>query len=79
LGVTKLVTQWHLGFFKPDFTPTNRGFDYQHGLFNGKGDHFYHFVGEAPLVGEAPKPPMGQIYDWKVNDTTDLSYNGTYR
>ena len=44
----------HLGFFRESYLPTRRGFDYQTGLWNAKGDHFEHTIGGG--------------YDWHIND-----------
>jgi arylsulfatase A-like enzyme len=33
---TAAFGKWHLGFFKPGYTPTRRGFDEDEGLFQGK-------------------------------------------
>ena len=34
--------QWHLGFFKTDYTPTRRGFDTFFGYYCGKEDYWDH-------------------------------------
>ena len=37
-----LLSQWHLGFFKTEYLPTNRGFDSHFGYWTGKEDYFNH-------------------------------------
>ena len=34
--------QWHLGFYKWDYTPTFRGFDSFVGFYSGGEDYFTH-------------------------------------
>ena len=34
--------QWHLGFFKTDYTPTRRGFDTFFGYYSAKEDYWDH-------------------------------------
>jgi len=41
-----IVLQWHLGFFKYDYTPTKRGFDSFLGYWLGAGDYWDHSEGE---------------------------------
>ena len=36
------VSQWHLGFFKTEYTPTKRGFDSFFGYWCGKEDYWDH-------------------------------------
>jgi len=38
--------QWHLGFFKYDYTPTKRGFDSFLGYWLGAGDYWDHSESE---------------------------------
>lgn len=37
---TAIVGKWHLGHFKPDYLPMQRGFDRQYGHYNGAIDYF---------------------------------------
>ena len=45
----QFVCQWHLGFFKYDYTPTKRGFDSFFGYWLGAGD--YWDQSEAEMYG----------------------------
>lgn len=42
--------QWHLGFFKSEYTPTKRGFDSFFGYWSGKEDYWDH-SSDAPGQG----------------------------
>src|SRR3989440_7816456 len=39
---TAICGKWHLGHFKPEYLPTQRGFDHQYGHYNGALDYFTH-------------------------------------
>lgn len=39
---TAICGKWHLGEYKPDYTPTRRGFDQQYGHMFGAIDYFTH-------------------------------------
>lgn len=41
---THAVGKWHLGFYKTDYTPTQRGFNSFYGFWNGYQDYFKHNV-----------------------------------
>jgi len=41
--IISLHLQWHLGYYKLDYTPTRRGFDTHFGVWNGKSDYFSHY------------------------------------
>ena len=58
-----IIGRSSLGFFKPGYTPTRRGFDQDEGLFQAAGDHYEHMAGG---------------YDWHVNDEIDFSARGIY-
>ena len=47
----RYILQWHLGFFKSDYTPTNRGFDSFFGYWLGAGDYWDHSESEPPGWG----------------------------
>ncbi|XP_065337199.1 arylsulfatase B-like [Cloeon dipterum] len=40
--VTRAIGKWHLGFFKNEYLPTNRGFDSHYGYWNGYQDYYSH-------------------------------------
>ena len=63
LSLSLSLTNRHLGFFKPAYTPTRRGFDHDEGLYQAAGDHYEHMDGG---------------YDWHVDDETDWSARGVY-
>ncbi|MCC6512055.1 MAG: arylsulfatase [Pirellulaceae bacterium] len=39
---TAVVGKWHLGHFRPEYLPRQRGFDFQYGHYNGAIDYFTH-------------------------------------
>lgn len=51
---TAITGKWHLGSVHPKFLPTARGFDHQHGCYNGAIDYFRH--------------DRDGGYDWHRND-----------
>ena len=46
-----IILQWHLGFFKYDYTPTKRGFDSFLGYWLGAGDYWDHSEAEGDKWG----------------------------
>ena len=44
---THIVGKWHLGFCKPEFLPTKRGFQHHYGFWNGAQDYYSHEVHHA--------------------------------
>lgn len=42
--VTRAVGKWHLGFYKTEFTPTHRGFDYHLGSWGGHISYYDHIM-----------------------------------
>ncbi|GFO17744.1 arylsulfatase b [Plakobranchus ocellatus] len=39
---TQMVGKWHLGYFKSEYMPHNRGFDYFYGMLLGHANHYNH-------------------------------------
>ncbi|KAJ7390442.1 hypothetical protein OS493_025142 [Desmophyllum pertusum] len=48
---THAIGKWHLGFFKSEYIPTNRGFDSFFGFWSGKTDYWDHSQGEEGFWG----------------------------
>lgn len=44
---TAIVGKWHLGHFRREYLPTQRGFDHQYGHYNGALDYFTHIRDEG--------------------------------
>ncbi|CAL1528370.1 unnamed protein product [Lymnaea stagnalis] len=48
---THAIGKWHLGFFKNEYLPENRGFDSHYGYYLGKGDYFDHYSNDGGFMG----------------------------
>ena len=61
---THIVGKWHLGFCKPEFLPTKRGFQHHYGFWNGAQDYYSHEVHHA--------------YDFRQDSKVKKAAKGTY-
>lgn len=64
---THMIGKWHLGMFKSDYLPENRGFDSHFGYYMGHADYFDHYAQDY-YVG----------YDLHYNGTTAWNYSEIY-
>ncbi|XP_054267267.1 arylsulfatase B-like [Macrosteles quadrilineatus] len=65
---THVVGKWHLGFYKREFTPLQRGFDSHLGYWGGSQSYYDHVHEEQTLVG----------YDMRRDDTVAWELSGQY-
>ncbi|XP_062132490.1 arylsulfatase B [Drosophila sulfurigaster albostrigata] len=68
---TNLIGKWHLGFAKPEYTPTHRGFDYHYGYWGGYID-YYQRRAQMPVDNYT----MG--YDFRRNMQLECAERGVY-
>lgn len=66
-GYTTAITgKWHLGEFKPEYQPTQRGFDHQYGHFFGAIDYFKHTRGAKTDWYRDDKPLAEEGYSTEL-------------
>lgn len=68
---TNLVGKWHLGFSRPEYTPTQRGFDYHYGYWGGYIDYY-----QRRSVMPQKNYSMG--YDFRRNLELECADRGVY-
>nr|XP_036671842.1 arylsulfatase B [Drosophila suzukii] len=68
---TNLVGKWHLGFSRPEYTPTQRGFDYHYGYWGAYID-YYQRRSKMPVANYS----LG--YDFRRNMELECRDRGVY-
>lgn len=68
---TNLVGKWHLGFSRPEYTPTRRGFDYHYGYWGAYID-YYQRRSKMPVANYS----LG--YDFRRNMELECRDRGVY-
>lgn len=71
---TAITGKWHLGHATRDYLPTRRGFDHQHGHYNGALDYFTH-LREGGLDWHRDDQPLAEEKGY----TTELIANEAVR
>jgi arylsulfatase A-like enzyme len=72
---TEMVGKWHLGFFRSDYCPQNRGFDHFMGFYTGSEDYYTHTKCFSGMCGydfrEAYSPAQRkpEVIRYDLNDT----------
>ncbi|XP_017958118.1 arylsulfatase B [Drosophila navojoa] len=68
---TNLVGKWHLGFARPEFTPTHRGFDYHYGYWGAYIDYYQR-------RSQMPDKTYIMGYDFRRNMEVECADRGVY-
>ncbi|KAH8405014.1 hypothetical protein KR222_003147 [Zaprionus bogoriensis] len=68
---TSLVGKWHLGFSRPEYTPTQRGFDYHYGYWGG-------FIDYYQRRAQMPVQNYSVGYDFRRNMQLECADRGVY-
>lgn len=63
---TAITGKWHLGHVTRDYLPTQRGFDHQHGHYNGALDYFTH-LREGSLDWHRDDQPLSEETGYTTN------------
>lgn len=72
---TEMVGKWHLGFFRKDYCPQNRGFDHFMGFYTGSEDFYTHTKCFSGMCGYdfreayAPEANKPEVIRYDMNDT----------
>jgi len=75
--VSYQIGKWHQGYYKPDYTPVGRGFNYSYGFLSGGEDHYnqHNFWGcnNAPAIDlyENNAPAYGKNNHYNGYDFTN--------
>ncbi|XP_048480807.1 arylsulfatase I isoform X2 [Plutella xylostella] len=69
---THLVGKWHLGFFKKEYLPLNRGFESHLGFWTGRIDHFDHVSMEKGTWGTDFRRGFDIAHDLYGQYVTDI-------
>lgn len=70
---THAVGKWHLGFFKEEYLPTNRGFDTFFGILNGKADHYQYNDSAMGVNGLDLRDGIQRVnYEYRGQYSTNL-------
>lgn len=69
---THIVGKWHLGHFRREYTPQQRGFDSHLGYWTGHQDYFDHRAEERGSYGLDMRRGMEVAYDLAGQYTTDV-------